>query len=104
MTNDDTPGPGDTEPMGFSLDIGKILRDATSPPKRTRRSTTSTRRTSTSRATTSSSSNMDAAMRRAVRVELEDVKRGLRDLAEEIVRLRRANEDLADKVARLAKR
>jgi hypothetical protein len=96
--SDDTPS---NEPLGFSLDIGKILRDATTPPKRPRKSTGS--RGTTTRRTTSGSSDMDAAMRRAVRAELDDVKRGLKDLAEEIVRLRRANEDLADKVARLAR-
>jgi len=90
------------EPLGFNIDIGKILHDVTTPPKRKRRSTT-TRRTTTRRATTTSSGDMDAAMRRAVRVELEDVKRALKDLAEEIVRLRRANEDLAAKVARLSR-
>ena len=77
---------------GF-IDIGKILRDATEPPKRRRR---------TARAS-SSTSDADAAIRRAVRVELDDVKRGLRDLAEEVVRLRRANEALAREVARLVK-
>jgi hypothetical protein len=87
------------QPLGFNLDLGKILRDATAPAKKPRRRTTTTSRT-TSRG---ASSDMDAALRRAVRAELDDVKRGLRDLAEEIVRLRRANEDLADKVARLAK-
>jgi hypothetical protein len=47
---------------------------------------------------------MDAALRRAVRVELADVERALKQLAAEIVKLRRANEDLAAKVARLTKR
>lgn len=97
--SDDNPS---DEPLGFSLDIGKILRDATAPPKRTRKPTSSSRRT-TSRRTTSSSSDMDAAMRRAVRAELGDITRAIKDLAEEIVRLRRANEDLADKVARLSR-
>ena len=92
MASDDSSG-GD-QPLGFDLDIGKILRDVTTPTKRrttTRRRTTSTR----------SSSDMDDAVRRAVRAELADVKRGLKALAEEIVRLRRANEQLADEVARL---
>jgi outer membrane lipopolysaccharide assembly protein LptE/RlpB len=84
------------QPLGFHLDIGKILQEVTAPPKRTRRRTTSSSRSS-------SSSDMDAALRRAVRVELEDVKGAIRDLAEEVVRLRRANEDLADKVARLVR-
>jgi hypothetical protein len=44
---------------------------------------------------------MDAALRRAVRAELDDVERALKLLATEIGKLRRANEDLADKVARL---
>jgi hypothetical protein len=82
------------EPVGFSIDIGKILKDVTTP-KRTRRRSTSTR---------SSSSDMDAAVRRAVRAELEDVGRALRQLADEIVRLRRSNEDLAEKVDRLTRR
>jgi cell division septum initiation protein DivIVA len=43
---------------------------------------------------------MDAAIRRAIRVELADVERALRQLADEVVRLRRANEELAEKVAR----
>ena len=43
---------------------------------------------------------MDAAVRRAIRAELADVERALKQLAEEVVRLRRANEELADKVAR----
>jgi hypothetical protein len=85
------------EPLGFNLDIGKILKEATAAPKR-RRSTTSR-----SRSTASSSGDMDAALRRAVRVEVEDVKRGLKDLAEEVVRLRRANEELLDKLDRIIK-
>jgi hypothetical protein len=94
MPTDDAPG-GD-QPLGLNLDIGKILREATKPTRR---------RTTRSRTTTSRSSNdMDAAMRRAVRAELGDVERALRDLAEEVVRLRRANEDLAAKVARLTRR
>lgn len=76
--------------LGF-IDIGKILKEATAPPKRRRRTTTS------------SGSDADAAIRRAVRAELDDVKRGLRDLAEEVVRLRRANEALAKEVAKLAR-
>ena len=79
------------EPAGFSIDIGEILREATKPKRRRR--TTST-----------SSNDMDAALRRAVRVELVDVERALKQLAEEVVRLRRANEDLADKIVRLTKR
>ena len=84
----------DDQPLGISIDIGKILKDVTAPPKR-RRSTRST--------TSRSTNDMDAAMRRAVRSELGDVERALRDLAEEVVRLRRANEALADKVAKLAR-
>jgi hypothetical protein len=79
--------PGSDEPAGFSIDIGDILGDLTKP--RRRRASTST---------------MDAALRRAVRVELADVERALKQLAAEVVRLRRANEDLADKVARLTRR
>jgi len=47
---------------------------------------------------------MDAALRRAVRVELADVERSLKLLADEIVRLRKANEALAAAMAKLAKR
>jgi hypothetical protein len=92
MASDD---PKANEPLGFDIDIGKILRDSglTGTKRRTRRRTTS-----------SSSSDMDAALRRAVRAELVDVERALRDLAEEVVRLRRANEKLADQVARLERR
>jgi hypothetical protein len=84
----------DDQPLGLSIDIGKILKDVTEPKRRTTRS----------RSTSSRSSNdMDAAMRRAVRAELGDVERALRDLAEEVVRLRRANEALSEKVAKLAR-
>ena len=81
------------EPAGFSLDIDKILRDTgiTKPKRRRPRTTTS-------------SSSVDAAMRRAVRLELADVEKVLRTLAEEVGRLRRSNEDLVDKVTRLSKR
>lgn len=78
-----------SKPSGFSIDIGDILREATKP--RRRRST-------------STANSVDAGVRRAVRVELAGVERALKQLAEEVVRLRRANEDLADKVARLTKR
>jgi hypothetical protein len=83
------------EPLGFSLDIDKILRDTglTGTKRRRRRTTTST-----------SSNDMDAAVRRAVRAELVDVERALRSLAEEVVKLRRSNEQLADQVARLQRR
>ena len=76
------------EPQGFSIDIGEILKDVTKPKRRTTRRSTST------------SGDMDAAIRRAIRVELADVERALKQLAEEVVRLRRANEELAEKVAR----
>lgn len=83
----------DDQPLGLSIDIGKILKDVTEPKRRTTRS----------RSTSSRSSNdMDAAMRRAVRAELGDVERALRDLAEEVVRLRKAQEALAAKVAKLS--
>ena len=84
----------DEQPLGLSIDIGKILKDVTEPKRRTTRS----------RSTSSRSSNdMDAAMRRAVRAELGDVERALRDLADEVVRLRKAQEALAAKVAKLAR-
>jgi hypothetical protein len=93
MPPDDTPD----QPLGFSIDIGKILRDGgIGAKKRTTR-----RKSTTSRST---SGDMDAAVRRAVRAEIADVERALRDLATEIVRLRRANEDLADKIAKLPRR
>ena len=78
-----------TRPTGFSIDIGEILREATKPRRR------AARRPATN--------DMDAALRRAVRVELADVERALKELADEIVRLRRANEGLAEKVARLTR-
>jgi hypothetical protein len=84
----------DDEARGFSIDIGEILKDVTGTRRRT------TRR----RSTTTSSGDMDAALRRAVRVELADVERALKLLADEVVRLRKANEALADQVARLARR
>jgi hypothetical protein len=77
------------EPVGFDIDIGKILRDTGLAKPRRRRASTTT---------------ADAAIRRAVRVELAGVERALKTLAEEVVRLRRANEDLADRVARLTRR
>lgn len=81
------------KPAGFSIDIGEILRDSgLAGPKR--------RRTARRPAT----NDMDAALRRAVRVELADVERALRTLADEVVRLRKAHEDLADKIARLTRR
>jgi hypothetical protein len=79
------------QPQGFSLDIEKILKDVTGT-KRTRRRTTS------------SSTDMDAALRRAVRAELADVERSLKLLADEVVRLRKANDALAAAVAKIAKR
>jgi hypothetical protein len=87
----------ESKPLGFSIDIGEILKDVTG----TRRRSTTRRRTTTSR---SSSNDMDAALRRAVRAELADVERALKLLADEVVRLRRANEDLADKVGKLTRR
>ena len=84
----------ESKPLGFSIDIGEILKDVSG----TRRKTTTRRTRSTS------SSDMDAAVRRAVRAELADVGRALRQLADEIVRLRRANEDLADKISKLTRR
>jgi hypothetical protein len=81
----------DDQAHGFSIDIGEILKDVTGTRRRT------TRR----RSTASSSNDMDAALRRAVRVELADVERSLKLLADEIVRLRKSNEALADQVAKL---
>ena len=83
----------DDQAHGFSIDIGEILKDVTGTRRRTTRS----------RRTTTSSSDMEAARRRAVRVELADVERSLKLLADEVVRLRRANEKLAEKIDRLAR-
>jgi hypothetical protein len=86
-----TTGDSDeTKPLGFSIDIDEILKDVAGARRRT------TRRRSTT--------DMDAALRRAVRAELVDVERALKLVAAEIVRLRRANEDLADKIAKLTRR
>jgi hypothetical protein len=79
-----------SKPAGFSIDIGDILREATKPRRR--------------RTTRAATNDMDAALRRAVRVELADVERALKALATEVGKLRRANEDLAEKIARLTRR
>ena len=84
----------ETKPLGFSIDIDEILKDVAG----TRRKTT--RR----RTTRASTTDMDAALRRAVRAELVDVERALKLLATEVVHLRRTNEDLADKLAKLTRR
>ena len=84
----------ETKPLGFSIDIDEILKDVAG----TRRKTT--RR----RTTRASTTDMDAALRRAVRAELVDVERALKLLATEVVRLPRTNEDLADKLAKLTRR
>jgi len=81
----------DDQPQGFSIDIGEILKDVNAA--------TTKRRTTRRRTTTSN--DMDAAVRRAVRAELADVERALKQLAEEVVRLRKANEALATKIAKL---
>ena len=78
------------ERANFSLDIDDILKDLKPTRRTTRRRTTS-------------SSDMDAALRRAVRAELVDVERALKSLAAEVVKLRKANEALAGKVAKLAR-
>ncbi len=83
----------DDQAHGFSIDIGEILKDVTGTKRRTTR-----------RRSTTSSNDMDAALRRAVRVELADVERSLKLLADEVVRLRKANEALAMQVAKLTKR
>ena len=84
----------DDEARGFSIDIGEILKDVAGTRRTTRRRTSSTR---------SSGTDMDAALRRAVRAELADVERSLKLLADEVVRLRRANEDLLKKIEKLAR-
>jgi hypothetical protein len=85
----------DDEARGFSIDIGEILKDVAGTRRTTRRRTSTTR---------SSATDMDAALRRAVRVELADVERSLKLLADEVVRLRRANERLADQIEKLTRR
>lgn len=75
---------------GFNIDIGDILREATKPKRRRPRA--------------AATNDMDAAIRRAMRVELADVERALKELATEVVRLRRANEDLVDKITRFTRR
>jgi len=80
----------ETKPLGFSIDIDEILKDVAGARRRT------TRRRSTT--------DMDAALRRAVRAELVDVERALKLLAAEVVRLRKANEALADKITKLTRR
>ena len=87
-----TDDPSGTKPVGFNIDIGEILRGATAPKRRTTRTRT---------ASTSVSGAMDTVVRQAIRAEMKDVEKALRDLADEVVRLRRANEDLAAKVAKL---
>ena len=86
MSTDD---PSD-QPLGFNIDIGEILRGATAPKRRTPR-----------KSTTGVSGAMDTVVRQAIRAEMKDVEQALRELATEVVRLRRANEDLAAKVAKL---
>ncbi len=95
MATDDSDS---TKPLGFSIDIGEILKEVTG----SRRKPATRRRPSTS--TRSSSSDMDAALRRAVRAELVDVEKAVKLLATEVVRLRRANEDLLEQLAKLARR
>jgi len=90
------PQSGDSQPLGFNLDIGDLLRGVGAASKPRRRTTTRSR--------TTASGSVDEAMRRAVRVELQDVERALRDLAEEVVRLRKAHEDLIDRLTRLSRR
>jgi len=86
--------PTDDQPLGFNIDIGDILEGVNKATRKPRRRTTTTSRSGT---------DMDAALRRAVRAELVDVERALKQLAEEVVRLRKANEALAAKVAKLTR-
>ena len=99
-----TDDPKDGQPAAFSIDIGEILRSAGAATRK--RSTSRTRRTSATGGRTASAE--DAAMRRAVRLELNpfaaDMERAIRDLAEEVGRLRKANDDIAAKIDRLTRR
>ena len=70
----------ETKPLGFSIDIGEILKEVAS---------SGTSRRTTRPRTRASTTDMDAALRRAVRAELVDVERALKLVAAEIVRLRR---------------
>ena len=79
----------DDRPVGFNLDFDQVLRDLTKPRRRRARPATN---------------DMDAALRRVVRAELDDVERTLKALVAEVARLRKSNDDLADRIARLTKR
>ncbi len=82
------------EPLGFTLnDLGKVLEDAVTPTRRRRPAARSR----------ASGGDMDAALRRAVRVELEETNRAIRDLRDEVAGLRRSNEALLAKLARLSR-
>src|SRR5207244_3508018 len=75
-----------SKPVGFNLDLDQVLKDLSGTRRRRARPATN---------------DMDAAVRRAVRAEMDDVERTLKALVVEVTRLRKANEDLADRIARL---
>ncbi|HJP87874.1 MAG TPA: hypothetical protein VJ850_02430 [Candidatus Limnocylindrales bacterium] len=79
-----------SKPVGFSLDLDQVLKDLSGTTRR-RRARPAT-------------NDMDAAVRRAVRTEMDDVERVLKALVAEVARLRKSNEDLDDRIARLLKR
>ena len=78
-----------SKPVGFNLDLDQVLKDLSGTRRRRTRPATN---------------DMDAAVRRAVRAEMDDIERTLKALVVEVTRLRKANEDLDDRIARLLKR
>lgn len=78
-----------SKPVGFNLDLDQVLKDLSGTRRRRARPATN---------------DMDAAVRRAVRAEMDDVERALKALVTEVTRLRKANEALTAQLARLAKR
>ena len=78
-----------SKPVGFNIDLDQVLKDLSGTRRRRTRPATN---------------DMDAAVRRAVRAEMDDIERTLKALVVEVARLRKANEDLDDRIARLLKR
>ena len=97
------PTPADSQPLGFNLDITDLLRGVGAAAK-PRRRTSSSSRSTTARSRSTGTGGMDDAVRRAVRAELQDVEKALRDLADEVVRLRKAHEDLLARIEKASRR
>jgi len=97
--------PDDSSALGLvgqalNLDLGAIFGRA---PRRRTSTTSSRKRTSTPHSSSrAGSGDLDRAVRAAVRAELAPLERALRDLADEVERLRRAQEETAVRVGRLA--